>query len=254
MMGIPVIPTSEFPQNVNVLFLPTQAASDVDIMSKLKGFVEKGGTVILTAGFLKKIGLNEYLREITGLKKISDSDPFSCSQIVLNGDNLSFEQGLDVETTYMFDAAKPLLFCNWQNQKVPYLLEKEHSSGGKVYVLNSFTFSEEDFRAVGEVLLPPRDLSLLNLPTEWINEIRQTFLAPLNINYDASARVALHLLGDSQFVFVNFNNEEVNFQFQLNSNIDVKLISVFDNKEIESHDNNFSIKIPKREILWIRKI
>lgn len=86
--------------------------------------------------------------------------------------------------------ARPLLVAEANGRHVPYLSIKEFSSGGKVFLLNCHTFSEADFRAVGEILLPPWNLSFLDLPNEWIQKLRNCFNAPLFFQCKVTSRIA----------------------------------------------------------------
>lgn len=52
MMGIPLIPTPDFPENSRSVFLTVQALKDKDIIAKLDRFVAGGGRAIVSSGFM----------------------------------------------------------------------------------------------------------------------------------------------------------------------------------------------------------
>lgn len=52
MMGVPMEPTPDFPENSKSVFLTVQALRDPDIMEKLTRFVADGGRAIVTSGFM----------------------------------------------------------------------------------------------------------------------------------------------------------------------------------------------------------
>jgi hypothetical protein len=54
MIGLALEPTPFFKEDADPLFLAEGAANDPEIIPKLKKFLLKGGTVIITAGFLKR--------------------------------------------------------------------------------------------------------------------------------------------------------------------------------------------------------
>lgn len=88
-------------------------------------------------------------------------------------------------------------------KKVPVFTINE-IDGAKVYVLNTRTFSQADYDAVGEVLLPPRQLGLMELPDTAVNTIREAFTLPFGYKMEAPVRVTLQPLGSAQFVIQNY--------------------------------------------------
>jgi hypothetical protein len=58
-------------------------------------------------------------------------------------------------------------------------------------VLNIRTFSEADYRATGEFLLPPKALGWPALPREVADALRGAILEPTGVRFSAPARVAL---------------------------------------------------------------
>ena len=61
MTGIPIEPMPEFPSDRKMILLTESSASDVDVVSRLKEFVEAGGDAVITSGFMMKLqnGLKE---------------------------------------------------------------------------------------------------------------------------------------------------------------------------------------------------
>ena len=55
MIGFPVDPTPEFPSDAGAVLLTESAASDGDIVNKLKAFVAEGGDAVITTGFMNKL-------------------------------------------------------------------------------------------------------------------------------------------------------------------------------------------------------
>ena len=83
-----------------------------------------------------------------------------------------------------------------------------HRNGNaQVFVLNTFTFSQADYDAVNEVLLPPNFPGLLDLPRPATNVVRDAFNSTLGIGMDAPSRVTLQPLGDGSLVVQNYTAE-----------------------------------------------
>lgn len=56
MIGMPVEPVSEFPENAKKLLLTESALADKDIVDKLVKYVRAGGDAMITTGFLREAG------------------------------------------------------------------------------------------------------------------------------------------------------------------------------------------------------
>ncbi|MDR1867246.1 MAG: hypothetical protein LBQ77_03135 [Treponema sp.] len=54
MLGIPFEPTPDFPADHTKVFLTVQALKDPDIIAKLTAFLTKGGTAIVSSGFMRE--------------------------------------------------------------------------------------------------------------------------------------------------------------------------------------------------------
>jgi hypothetical protein len=252
MLGIPLIPTSIFPENARVVFLPTQAASDKHIEQKINKILENGGVVIFTTGFLKTFGKTDIIKKWTGLFPVYDQSYITSFRLFSGGTLFEFKEGLDLETILTVDSAQTLLTAFFQNQSVPYLTRNNLPSKGKVFVFNFHTFSEEDFRRVNEVLLPPRDLSLLKLPQDWISQIRECFNSALEIEVKTPAKVAVHLLGKGNIVVANYNNSEVEFAIKLTHNPETQFYDVFGDGEVLWNEGSTRLTLPGRQIRWLQ--
>jgi hypothetical protein len=67
---------------------------------------------------------------------------------------------------------------------------------------------------VGEVLLPPKLLGLLEIPRTWANEIRDAFTLPFGYSVDAPPRVTVQPLGEAGTFVVNYNESEVSITIE----------------------------------------
>lgn len=67
MLGVPMEPTPDFPENAQNVFLTVQALRDPDIIEKLTAFVVKGGCAVVTSGFMLG-ALGRGIEELTSIR------------------------------------------------------------------------------------------------------------------------------------------------------------------------------------------
>ncbi|MBK7979129.1 MAG: hypothetical protein IPK06_03775 [Ignavibacteriae bacterium] len=251
MLGVPIIPVHEYPSNCNVIFLPTQAASDKNIAEKIKSSVNKGVKLICTAGFLSAMN-NDFLYNISGIENISKANPFNSDQIIENSKEIKIEHGLDLECNLKLKEADVLLEAIHENKSIPFLTKNNYKNS-EIYVLNTHTFSQEDFDKVGEVLLCPKPLGLLEIPKAWTNEIREIFNLDKDYKIDAPARISIQPFGKCNYLIHNYNNsvQQVILSFE-DSSIE-KLKDKLTNSTYEFVNGKFTIELAPRSRIWLTK-
>ena len=247
MLGIPLIPVSSYPDTAQTIFLPTQAASDPEILSNVESSLQRGARIIMTAGFLAKIQDGEKLSNKAGISTPS-VESFTADKVLVNGIETTLSRPLDLEATFNVLEAVPVLEVKVGGKLIPFLTK---SANGQIYVLNSHTFSEADFEAVGEVLLCPRPLGLVELPQSWANSIRDVFNEDLGIIMDAPTRVTLQPLQNGQLVLHNYNQHEIDLTIR--GLKDEGQMNLFTNEEIAAKSGELHIKMPLRSRIWIGK-
>lgn len=245
MFGIPLMPTAYYPENAATIFLPTQAAADPNIVGKVMASHKQGKRIIMTAGFLANVEDKGKLSKLAGILK-PEVGVINAEKIILDGSETTLEMPLDLEATLEVKKAIALLEVKSGNGSIPFLTK---SKDGQVYVLNSHTFSEADFKAVGEVLLCPRPLGLLDLPTSWANEIRAVFNEQLQIELNAPTRITMQPLENGDLILHNYNKEEV--ELQLNGLEGDGLLDAFTGQKLDSASG--TLKMKPRSRLWLSK-
>ncbi|MBU2906544.1 hypothetical protein KO529_17230 [Arenibacter algicola] len=245
MFGIPLMPTAYYPENATTIFLPTQAAADPNIVGKVVASHKQGKRIIMTAGFLANVEDKGKLSKLAGILK-PEVGVINAEKIILDGSETTLEMPLDLEATLEVKKAIALLEVKSGNGSIPFLTK---SKDGQVYVLNSHTFSEADFKAVGEVLLCPRPLGLLDLPTSWANEIRAVFNEQLQIELNAPTRITMQPLENGDLILHNYNKEEV--ELQLNGLENSRLLDAFTGQKLDSASG--TLKMKPRSRLWLSK-
>jgi hypothetical protein len=247
MFGIPLVPVSSYPQSASTIFLPTQAASDPEIVSKVKTSHDQGATIIMTAGFLAQVEDQGQISQLAGIAKPS-VQPFAVDQVLVDGLETTLARPLDLEALISVSGAEEVLKAKSGNRNIPFLTK---SADGRLFVLNSHTFSEADFEAVGEVLLCPRPLGLLDLPQEWSNTIRAIFNRDLGIEMDATARVTLQPLENGNIVLHNYNQDAITVKLK---GLDFNQIEdAFGTQEVTMEGNSVNLKMKPRSRVWLRE-
>jgi hypothetical protein len=244
MFGISLIPESQYPEDATVIFLPTQAATDSLIYKKVVESINKGAKIIMTTGFIANSPDGDRLARLARITWPLPDKKVSKSSVYYDGDLKELKYPLETNYQIIPDGASILLQTDVEGD-APFLSENPENN---IFVLNTYTFSQEDFDAVGEVLLCPKQIGLLELPKSWVNIIRSAFYSGEEPVLDAASRVTSQLLSDGSFVIHNYNREKtvVNIQLTKAGNY----VDGFTGKEIESNENEINLLMEPRSRLW----
>jgi hypothetical protein len=249
MLGIPLLPVSQYPEDAGVIFLPTQAAADHDILTKIEKSLAAQATVIFTSGFLAHARDGERLAEIAGIAWPLDVSPLNAEQILVEGEAESILYGLDLESDIQVTGGKAQLLAHHKNRDIPFLV-----AGKNTYTLNVHTFSQVDFDKVGEVLLCPRPLGLMEMPENWANTLRSAFLSPLDLELQAPPRVSLQVLGKKGWMIHNYKREAVSIDLGaagLENELFEDKISGNQHQATEGH---IKLELPPRSRVWLEPV
>jgi hypothetical protein len=250
-MGIPLVPVHEYPQDAKVIFLPTQAATDNDIISRIENSLSKGSTIIFTTGFLANAVNGEKLAELAGVKYPLKITPIRVTNIFEGGKSIPVEYGLDLASHVAITCGKSLLSATAGSIDIPLLITS-NKEGVKVNTLNTYTFSQSDFDKVGEVLLCPKPLGLLELPQKWTNKIREAFISDLNIKFDAPGRITIQPLGTSGWMFHNYNKTKEKITFIDDNISDLVVVNGFTGEMLETDYNKLQLELEPRSRIWVK--
>lgn len=246
MLGLPLLPTAWFPEKTDSVFLPTQAASEPDLLEKIEGLVQQGKSVVLTPGLYAVVKNVDKLEEITGVKLRRIKKAPAPIKIEGHSEPIQLAKHLVVKK------AKALIETVADGKKVPVLTVKTTAEGGKVFVLNLNTFPAADFVDDLEPLLAPREISWLALPDEWINLIRRELLAPFEFEFNSTAKVGFYPISCCNWVFVNFNNKTVEIEFKHNSlTSGTQIQNRFSGESLVFEEPLLKWKLAAREIIWL---
>lgn len=247
MFGISLVPDSKYPENAQVIFLPTQAASDSLIVEKVEKSLNEGKKIVMTAGFLAKAKNGEKLAKMAGLSYPFTPEQIS-TQIILNDgktDSLKFS----MQTDYNLIPVDGSVLLQTAGKSTPFLVQNQSKN---ITVINIHTFSQADFDAVGEVLLCPRQLGLLEVPKNWANIIRTAFSENERIILDAPTRVTFQQLANGSFLVHNYNQNKTRVEIKVpNEN---KWIDKFTGKTIETDGKLLKLEMAPRSRIWCESV
>jgi hypothetical protein len=117
-------------------------------------------------------------------------------------------------------------------------------------VINSHTFSNEDFEASGELLLCPEPVALVHLPRAWANVIRHAFNEPLSFTAEADARVAIQPFGKDEWMIQNYNDDES--IVKLSTTKTGSVVDVLTGEALPVTNGWLNIKLSPRGRVWIK--
>lgn len=253
MLGVPFVPSHTYPENEKVIFLGTQAAKDQDILSKVEKSLEQGATLVFTSGFLANANHSEKLSGLAGVKYPVKIKPGKAKHILVEGKEQEILHGLDYEAMVELTTGNTLLSASDNGKEIPFFI-KSISGKGKVYTMNSHTFSQADFDAVGEVLLCPKPLGLMEMPKVWNNTFHNEINEGLNVKLDAPTRICVQPLGESAWLFHNYNKTKTEFTFSKPGLSDGKLVNAFTGEEIKTSNNEIKLNLSPRSRVWVKRV
>lgn len=242
MFGISFVPDSKYPENSEVILLPTQAAADREILPKVLKSLDKGAKIIMTTGFLANAADGQKLAELAGVKW--PLTPQQTTSETVNVDSkplqLKFPLTMDYQIT---PTDADVLLQTTATQ--PFMTQNK-----SVYVINPHTFSQNDFDAVGEVLLCPRQIGLLELPKPWVNTLRSAFHSKAEPVLDAPSGVSMQQLADQSFIIHNYKQEKTAVNIQLKEG--GSYVDGFTGKAIPLNGNVIRLEMAPRSRIWVR--
>ncbi len=250
-LGIPLVPYFQYPENAKVVFLPTQAAKDSDIFAKIKKSLASGATIVFTTGFLANTKNGKQIAELAGIEYPVKVAPMKTDGIINNGIYETVLHGLDLEGTPILTNGKSLLNAVVDSKQIPFFIKSEHETG-TVFTLNSHTFSQADFDAVGEVLLCPKPLGLLEISETWANTIRNEIIKPLNFEMLAPTRIVVQPTGNSAFMFHNYNRVKKDFVFVKPGLSETQLINGFTGEILLTNGDTLELSLQARSRMWVK--
>jgi len=206
MLGIPLIPVHRFPEAATAIFLPTQAAADPDLLNHVRRAMAEGTHIIVTSSLLMALPQGSELARVVGVDPKMQSSPTRASCTTE-----ATEVMIDLESPIETAARSGDVACTSAG-KTLLLLRTVPTPPGSISLLNTHTYSQADFDAVGEVLLCPRPLGLLSMKGAPLAALRSAFRGAAGPVFAGPSCVTFHPLstsGTTSFVVQNFNDRDV---------------------------------------------
>ena len=186
MCGIPLEPYIDYPEEEKVIFLAEGAADDPDIVSRMKKSMLDGASVIVTSGFVRKLG-DDFL-EFVNVK-------YSSRKALVSEYADSKNSGVSISGKYT--GAKPVLipqmeYCTndiWE-------LAAAYGTDNNFPVALRCSYGEGN---ISIVTIPDDMGDLYHYPVQILRVIRELFGARMPVMLDGPAKVQI-------FVYDNCNN------------------------------------------------
>lgn len=245
MLGIPLIPVSTYPENAKVIFLPTQAAADTEILTKIETSISNNTTIIFTTGFLAHAKDGKKLAQMAGIAWPVIPSPLLADKIIVEGKTETIEHGLNLESNIQLTNGSAKLVARTSTDDIPFLVSNEN-----IFTLNTHTFSQSDFDAVGEVLLCPRPLGLMEIPQIWANSLRDVFITPFGYDFNAPTRVSLQPYGENAWVIHNYNKERVSIDLSIPNMKNGPVKNKISGDQLNIFNGKINMEMPPRSRIW----
>jgi len=249
MLGIPLVPCSEFPTNARAVLLTTHAATDKDIISKLQRHASSGGSLVATPAFLRSFGTNSALLNLFGYPKLPQRDQTVKAQAFdVEATICRSDKPVDLAVLPRPSNASVIASGIAENgDNVPVITAKDIGSGSRAILLNLRTAD------IGPELLMDRRVSFLRMPTAVLNRAREVVLAPTGLTMLAPARVGLYPFSDDLVVLYNYNGHNVSVQLRFRELTDHKqpreLVNPWrEQRFVSSEPGSFTIQLDAGEI------
>jgi hypothetical protein len=193
MIGIPIDLHPDFPDDAGTVLLTESAKYDPQIVRKIEGHLQKGGSVIITSGLLKALqgsGSNQIgqIAEIHPTGNMLRVDQYWGAFGAGGGANLGATSDVLVpEIAFMTNDAWPVVRGTANGHGAPLLLMDRYSKG-ILYVLT----------------IPENTNDLYSLPQPVLTSIKQYLMLDFPVQLDAPAKVSLMAYDNHTLVVESF--------------------------------------------------
>lgn len=193
MLGIPLEPYPNYPEDARSVFLTESAAMDPDILKKIIGSLKKGAEVIVTSGFVKaatKLGFQQELCNVnyTDRKAIVNRYAYSNDGGICFGGMEEAAKAIVIpQLDFKTNDTWEIIAGFGEDNSFPMLLKTQYGTG-RLYVLT----------------IPEDYGDLYHLPRKILLPIRQIFLRHSPIQLDSFSKVSLFLYDNGCFALHSF--------------------------------------------------
>ena len=200
MIGIPIDLRPEFPTNANLILLTESAKFDPDLVTKIKGQLRAGKSVVITSGLL---------RALQG-KGIEDIAELKCTDKKFLAHQYAGGFGAGVFTTLDGEKNADVLFPEIDfltNDSWSLVRAEANGNGFPVLLMNRYS------KGILYVWTMPDDFNdLYALPPEVTSAIKNFVMRGFPVRIDGPTQVALFAYDNNAFIVENFAATTVNIK------------------------------------------
>lgn len=193
MLGIPLEPYPEYPENAKTIFLTKSAAMDKDIVSKVAKSLANGADVIVTSGFVDvatSLGFQDILANVTVTNRKASVNSYAYSNdggVTFGGREESAKAIEIPQLEFQTNDTWEIIAGFGEDNNFPILIKTIYGKG-HLYVLTI----PEDY---GDLYHYPRKILLL---------IRQLFYKDSPVLLDSVSKIGLFLYDNDCFILHSF--------------------------------------------------
>lgn len=191
MCGIPFDPYPDYPEAARSIFLSENAAGDADIVAKMQQSLTKGADVIVTSGFVRKLGaaFHEFMNVIYSSRKALVNRYLYSSDggVTINGSHEAANTILIPQLNYYTNDVWEVVGAYGEDNNFPILL-KTFYSNGRVFVLT----------------IPDDQGDLYHYPPVVHNTIRSVLCKNLPVLLESNPKVTLYVYDNDTFILRSF--------------------------------------------------
>ena len=249
MLGLPIVPCHTFPSDAEAICLPVQAADDPDVVGQAIDFVENGGTLLLTPGFLSKLAYDTRVLHLAGYAwpPTTAVDQWTY-QFAVSRESVSAEAHIHFGAQLHPVTAETLAAAIHADGNLPVLTRLRHGQGS-VLVLNAKTFR---YPEGSERVTTAEPVSLPHLPPSLVDLLRAELTTKLPFQVQVCSRVGVYWYG-SVLVLTNFNDQEATATVTLREPHNGAAVdSVTEQRLGEWSDGVLTCKIPERTFVTVQ--
>ncbi len=266
MLGLPLIPSAEFPEDARSLILTEHASSDPGIIRKMGRLLESGGTIIATPGLLKRLQHESEMTSMAGYHSYATGGVKTRVKVFsVDGRESAAENEIELVGDLNPDSAQILAYArkgelanpdsvNVSGRDIP-VLTLNKTGGGKFFVLSARTFSRDDYLAE-EYLNIPVLVSMIGLPQLLLDRLRLLALDTLGLKVESPSRVGVYPFTPGVLVLENFNDDCVTVKlsgYEAIGAAERKVTFQLGAGEVSGDlSEGLSVSIPPREIVLLK--
>jgi len=257
MLGVSLVPTHTWPATKGTLLLATQAAADPRAGQRALDHIAEGGSLVMTAGFLGNVPEGAVLAERAGLAGPVALGAWQADQVMTGSKATPVSPPLRCAGTIEAQEGVEGLQALRNGEETPFATVRENGDG-YIAVWNVHTFSQEDFDRVGERLLTPRPLGLLEAPKEWITVMRYMHTHGLPLMSPTGSRVTMQSLSGTGYFVQNYNNEATDVAMWFENGVHEGVVyepteeGGYEGRDLRGDRLRFAM--PARSGLWIKRV